>query len=537
VKSKSTTTATKTTMTVDVKNATYNKASAYKFAAGSKTVEGSEGSFPMGSIAHQDGDKSVRNGAAADSGSKKGFADKERDTTSEELHCFCRLPELDGEVSVLSQCEKCDSWYHPHCVNAALVSLTATRGRKFECPLCLHRSNCPSAFAFAPASEWKIAPTREPTTSTTTSNSALSATASASSSSRAAAFKKDPSGRKAYQKSSTTASINASKGSEKLKIKGTAVKGKKRQLHSSSSSSAGGDKANNVNNKSEKLVKKRGRKPSTPSIKCDSARISASANASVKSILGERKQALKKAPKKRAKTTEVAVKKGSDELNISMVGAEIVTKISELEEVEAVTDAGIGVVVKVEGNVGGTVAKEWESEVPPVLCERDNSPTARTELPPILGLPREEKGDCVYTDASVAAVADGVLLGMGEECAVEAVTTVLTTVNITVSTAAATTAVATVVATSTATATTAATAVMKVGKQKGKPLSSSAKSAKPVVPLSRLSVRKDPLGTSDLKAIERQEMQLRVANVSGAFSLLLSSRLPFSQIDNCKLNY
>ena len=59
---------------------------------------------------------------------------------------------------MLSQCDFCDRWFHPNCINAALVSLSATKGvSTFECPLCQHRRNKHSNFAYAPLTEWKVA--------------------------------------------------------------------------------------------------------------------------------------------------------------------------------------------------------------------------------------------------------------------------------------------------------------------------------------------------------------------------------------------
>ena len=71
--------------------------------------------------------------------------------------CFCRMSAAMGETPVQSQCDSCDRWYHPNCVNAALVSHSASRSSdSFLCPLCLHIQGRPSSFAFKPISEWKI---------------------------------------------------------------------------------------------------------------------------------------------------------------------------------------------------------------------------------------------------------------------------------------------------------------------------------------------------------------------------------------------
>ena len=80
------------------------------------------------------------------------------------LHCFCCMPEFDGESTVLSQCDGCDRWFHPVCINAALTSLTAHKSvSQFFCPICRHQNNLHSNFAFSPLTEWKI-PTQTITT-------------------------------------------------------------------------------------------------------------------------------------------------------------------------------------------------------------------------------------------------------------------------------------------------------------------------------------------------------------------------------------
>ena len=74
-----------------------------------------------------------------------------------DILCFCRMPAAMGETPVLSQCDSCDRWYHPNCVNAALVSQSASRSSdSFLCPLCLHMQGRHSNFAYKPFSEWKI---------------------------------------------------------------------------------------------------------------------------------------------------------------------------------------------------------------------------------------------------------------------------------------------------------------------------------------------------------------------------------------------
>ena len=96
----------------------------------------------------------------------------------ETLYCFCRLPEDDGESTVLSQCALCYNWYHPHCVNAITTTLTAaSRQKEFTCPICMHLQNTPSRFASAPESEWAHVRATKPTpgtASTTGSNKSAS---------------------------------------------------------------------------------------------------------------------------------------------------------------------------------------------------------------------------------------------------------------------------------------------------------------------------------------------------------------------------
>jgi hypothetical protein len=73
------------------------------------------------------------------------------------LFCLCRLPETHGESSVMSQCDLCDDWFHPQCINAPLVSATAMRRHdaSFICPVCLHMTGRVSAFSLPPVTEWK----------------------------------------------------------------------------------------------------------------------------------------------------------------------------------------------------------------------------------------------------------------------------------------------------------------------------------------------------------------------------------------------
>ena len=58
---------------------------------------------------------------------------------------------------MLSQCDSCDKWFHPNCVNAFLVSQSASKSiESFHCPICLHMVGRPSNYAYKPNSEWKF---------------------------------------------------------------------------------------------------------------------------------------------------------------------------------------------------------------------------------------------------------------------------------------------------------------------------------------------------------------------------------------------
>ena len=79
------------------------------------------------------------------------------DKKESDMICFCMMPAAMGETPVLSQCDSCDRWFHPNCINAFLVSRTASQcAQTFECPLCLHKKGKPSNLAFKPALEWKL---------------------------------------------------------------------------------------------------------------------------------------------------------------------------------------------------------------------------------------------------------------------------------------------------------------------------------------------------------------------------------------------
>ena len=76
------------------------------------------------------------------------------------LHCFCRLPETEGESLTLVQCEECSSWYHPTCINRAELDDEKPRAKgkaresTFVCPLCNHLSNSLSSLADPVSQDW-----------------------------------------------------------------------------------------------------------------------------------------------------------------------------------------------------------------------------------------------------------------------------------------------------------------------------------------------------------------------------------------------
>jgi len=72
------------------------------------------------------------------------------------LYCFCRLPETDGESSVLTECSICCNWYHPQCVNSGYTTLSAAaRQKSFLCPVCMHLDGQVSSLSYLP-NEWNI---------------------------------------------------------------------------------------------------------------------------------------------------------------------------------------------------------------------------------------------------------------------------------------------------------------------------------------------------------------------------------------------
>eukprot|EP01032_Pedospumella_encystans_P008367 gene8367-9942_t len=76
--------------------------------------------------------------------------------TNEVLYCFCRLPEADGESSILTECSICCNWYHPQCVNSGYTTLSAAaRQKSFLCPVCMHLDGQVSSLSYLP-NEWNI---------------------------------------------------------------------------------------------------------------------------------------------------------------------------------------------------------------------------------------------------------------------------------------------------------------------------------------------------------------------------------------------
>lgn len=95
---------------------------------------------------------------------KKKAADEDDPTM---LHCFCRLPEADGDVQTMTQCDKCSIWYHPNCVNSTIADIANLTSDKnvqkglsgeFTCPLCDYNAGMLNGFAFRPEAEWKLQP-------------------------------------------------------------------------------------------------------------------------------------------------------------------------------------------------------------------------------------------------------------------------------------------------------------------------------------------------------------------------------------------
>ena len=74
---------------------------------------------------------------------------------TDQLYCFCRLPEDEGEVRQLCCCDSCGDWYHTNCVNAA--SNTMAKNAEFVCPMCcFEQGTHGNNFCMAPRGEWQI---------------------------------------------------------------------------------------------------------------------------------------------------------------------------------------------------------------------------------------------------------------------------------------------------------------------------------------------------------------------------------------------
>jgi hypothetical protein len=92
-----------------------------------------------------------------------------------ELHCVCRLPSDDSESPVWVQCDSCNGWFHPFCINRGHTAAKSSCSRSstakkdkckkkineestirsgFECPFCTFDDSKPCAFAFPVSFEW-----------------------------------------------------------------------------------------------------------------------------------------------------------------------------------------------------------------------------------------------------------------------------------------------------------------------------------------------------------------------------------------------
>ena len=75
------------------------------------------------------------------------------------LHCFCCLPESDGETNMFVQCEECLDWFHPLCINrkdlydGAVQKASASRN-VFVCGLCCHLDNSISSLTNPNSPDW-----------------------------------------------------------------------------------------------------------------------------------------------------------------------------------------------------------------------------------------------------------------------------------------------------------------------------------------------------------------------------------------------
>ena len=85
---------------------------------------------------------------------------KKKENEEDKLYCYCQLPEHEGEIATLAQCDYCREWYHPHCINSTIESVSRP---EFMCPGCAlsqgSTMNC--TLAWPVATEWKILPGEE----------------------------------------------------------------------------------------------------------------------------------------------------------------------------------------------------------------------------------------------------------------------------------------------------------------------------------------------------------------------------------------
>ena len=86
-------------------------------------------------------------GVNADTFSSSDFKRINSRDDSQTLHCVCCLPEEDGEMNTLFQCEVCHGWFHPQCINmppSEINKISSAKKQKyvhFKCPFCLYRCN------------------------------------------------------------------------------------------------------------------------------------------------------------------------------------------------------------------------------------------------------------------------------------------------------------------------------------------------------------------------------------------------------------
>lgn len=87
--------------------------------------------------------------------STTGIADDRALDEDNTLHCFCQLPECDSEIPVMVQCDACNNWYHPQCINQnKTASRLAGKKKVFYCPCCLMMRGMPGVFAYKACSTW-----------------------------------------------------------------------------------------------------------------------------------------------------------------------------------------------------------------------------------------------------------------------------------------------------------------------------------------------------------------------------------------------